>query len=195
MSKKILAFFVLACFLICLTACSSTTTSDTNNTTAKPTATVKPTATATTETSNDASLTNINTTVKAGDIEVLVKYSRTFLSSGYAKAKTGYQFVIIGVEIKNNSSQQVTSEGSGSMLLAPLIISMKDANNNTYSLVLGTGETKGELENLTNLDAGATASGELIYEVPDALTTLILDITDQNVKNGQTLSIPVKKAQ
>lgn len=195
MKKRFSAIIMVVTLISILSACSgqgtNTAAPSTGNASSKPTASASAAASPSAAAkSTDKSKVLIGKTYNAGTLQYTITHTRALTKSRMTPAAGNY-FFIVGVEIKNTSSTDFKTIYSGP--IATTQFGLTDSAGKKYSVIAGTGDTEGSYEAAKVIEAGKTAYGELMYEIPESVSKLNLTISDE--KGNDTLKIeltPVK---
>ncbi len=119
----------------------------------------------------------IGQTVEIGDWQVAVVSLSVSQGSEFIRPDTGKRFLVIAVRLKNTSAEEQD-------LSTDLQFTFRDANGfQYYEAYLDTAKPSpgGKIE------VGGLASGDLVYEVPDAMHTFTLAFESTLFHSGQAI--------
>lgn len=134
----------------------------------------------------DPTKTKIDKTIKVGNLEYKVEYTRTLKKGkNFAPKESGNIFLIVGVSVKNTSTENFKTQYSTGLFTALFCLRDKDHKpDRGYSVAAGTGDTSGSFDILKDIEAGKTVSGEMQYEVSPKNTSFLLELSGEkdNIK-------------
>jgi uncharacterized protein DUF4352 len=169
MLLPVLAVIVVLAFVILACGESSTNTGTKTGTNGGPTATGG--------SSTTSSHFKVGDQVKVGDSNIVTVNSfKTAIASEFEKPKSGNQFVVADVTVKNTSSESQSISSIAQFTL-------KDSTGQKYTETILSTATPPDGE----LAAGDTVKGQIAYEVPAAQHDFTLAFQADIMSSGQTI--------